>query len=294
MTEFYQGALLALHQLQNDSTLYRLRVYDTERSERRVNALCDSTELDSVAAILGLVYPIQIERMATWCGTHHVPLMLPFSDEAELQDNPYLLQFNSPDEQEADSLCRWIKQHDVNCVMIDVRDADLSNIVRALRQQMRKNDLSYSSLALFDLVKDSAVYALDKERENLIILHTDRYAQARILLPHIAKLRDAGYAIRIVSQYSWQKETISLPQVYTSVFTSERPHEAYDELWNRYFVSGHSSDVPRYDLLGYDLMQALVGWIQGQKSYTGLQATIQWQQEGNGGWQNTGVNVIEK
>lgn len=294
MTEFYQGALLALHQLQNDSTLYRLRVYDTERSERRVNALCDSTELDSVAAILGLVYPIQIERMATWCAAHNIPLMLPFNDEAELQDNPYLLQFNSPDEQEADSLCRWIKQHDVNCVMIDVRDADLSNMVRALRQQMRKNDLSYSSLALFDLVKDSAVYALDKERENLIILHTDRYAQARILLPHIAKLRDAGYAIRIVSQYSWQKETISLPQVYTSVFTSEKPHEAYDELWNRYFVSGHSSDVPRYDLLGYDLMQALVGWIQGQKSYTGLQATIQWQQEGNGGWQNTGVNVIEK
>ena len=33
MMEFYQGALLALHALQNDSILYRLRVYDTERSE---------------------------------------------------------------------------------------------------------------------------------------------------------------------------------------------------------------------------------------------------------------------
>ena len=31
MLEFYQGALLALRDLQNDSTLYRLRVYDTER-----------------------------------------------------------------------------------------------------------------------------------------------------------------------------------------------------------------------------------------------------------------------
>ena len=51
MMEFYQGALMALRDMQNDSTLYRLRVYDTERSERRVNALCDSTELDSVKAI---------------------------------------------------------------------------------------------------------------------------------------------------------------------------------------------------------------------------------------------------
>ena len=32
MMEFYQGALLAIHDLQNDSTLYRLRVYDSERS----------------------------------------------------------------------------------------------------------------------------------------------------------------------------------------------------------------------------------------------------------------------
>ena len=84
MMEFYQGALLALRDLQNDSTLYRLRVYDTERSERKVNELCDSTELDSVKAILGLVYPIQIERMAAWCEIHKVPLMLPFSDDVDL------------------------------------------------------------------------------------------------------------------------------------------------------------------------------------------------------------------
>ena len=105
MMEFYQGALLAIHDLQNDSTLYRLRVYDSERSERRVSALCDSTELDSVQGILGLVYPIQIERMASWCTAHQVPLLLPFSDDLELERYPYVLQFNSTDQQEADSLC---------------------------------------------------------------------------------------------------------------------------------------------------------------------------------------------
>ena len=294
MTEFYQGALLALHELQNDSTLYRLRVYDTERSERRVNALCEGHDLDNVAAVLGLVYPIQIERMAAWCDAHGVPLMLPFSDDAAtLQDNPQVLQFNSTDEQEADSLCRWIEQHDVHCVMIDVRDAELSNSIRTLRQQMRSHKLSYTSLALFDLVKDSAIYALDKERENLIVLNTDRYTQARILLPHIAKLRDAGYAIRIVSQYSWQKENINLPQVYTSIFTAESETDNYDALWSRYYVSGHSTDAPRYDLLGYDLTQALIAWLNGQKNYSGLQSTIQWQQAGKGGWQNANVKIID-
>ncbi|MBQ2170646.1 MAG: hypothetical protein II448_02780, partial [Paludibacteraceae bacterium] len=104
MLEFYQGALLALHELQNDSTIYRLRVYDTERSERRVNALCDSTLLDSVRGILGLVYPIQIERMTSWATIHNVPLLVPFSNDLELDGHPQLMQFNATDRQEADSL----------------------------------------------------------------------------------------------------------------------------------------------------------------------------------------------
>ena len=116
MMEFYQGALIALREKQNDSTLYRLRVYDTERSERKVNALCDSTELDSVQAIIGPVYPIQIERVATWCDQHEVPLILPFSDNMELEAHPSALQFNSTADQEADSLCQWMFTLILQCI----------------------------------------------------------------------------------------------------------------------------------------------------------------------------------
>ena len=82
---------MALHELQHDSVRYRLRVYDTERSERRIYELCDSTELDSVQGVLGLVYPIQIDRMSAWCDSHNVPLLLPFCDDMDLPTNPHLL-----------------------------------------------------------------------------------------------------------------------------------------------------------------------------------------------------------
>ena len=157
MLEFYQGALLALHNLQNDSTLYRLRVYDTERSERRVKALCDSTELDSVKGVLGLIYPIQIERMAEWCEIHQVPLLLPFSDDIDLTTHTQVMQFNSTDTQEADSLCQWMLAQDSisHFVVIEVREADLSSSIRILRKQMKANGLRYSGLALRDLMIDS-------------------------------------------------------------------------------------------------------------------------------------------
>ena len=296
MMEFYQGALLALHDHQFDSVKYRLRVYDTERSERRVNALCDSTELDSVRGILGLVYPIQIERMAIWSAVHEVPMLLPFSDNTELGERPQILQFNSTDKQEADSLCDWMmaRGEDLHCVAVDVTETEMSACIRTLRQRMEDHGIDYSTMPLRDLMSDSVAYALDSTKENLIILHQERYQNARILMPHLIKLQDAGFRIRIVSQYSWQKELIRLPQVYTSIFTAESDHAAYDALWATYFDPAHVSDAPRYDLLGYDLMNALIAWIYGEKEYQGLQAEIHWLQQANGGWQNANVKVIER
>ena len=293
MMEFYQGALLALHDLQNDSLRYLLRVYDTERSERRIAELCDTTELDSVRGVLGLVYPIQIARMAEWCELHQVPLLLPFCDDATLSGRTNLLQFNSTDIQEADSLCEWIKSQDLNCVAIEAKDADISSSIRTLRKQMSKNGIFYRDLPVEDLLKDSVGLALDTAKENLILFHSDRYQQIRLLLPHLQKLQDQGYRIRLLSQYSWQKEGITLPQVYTSMFTAETDREAYDALWQKFFVGEHVSEAPRYDLLGYDLMRALVAWINGEKEAKGLQSDVRWQQIENGGWQNTYVRVVD-
>ena len=294
MMEFYQGALLALRDLQNDSTLYRLRVYDTERSERRVNALCDSTDLDNVQAILGLVYPIQIERMAAWCDARQVPLLLPFSDDIDLNTHPQIMQFNSTDAQEADSLCAWIEARadSIHCVLVEVREADITPAIRTLRKRLRARNIPYTGLALRDLMNDSAAYALDTARENLFIFHSDRYQHVRIVLPQVAKLQEAGYNVRIVSQFSWQKENITLPQVYTSVFTLTEGREAYDAVWAETYVGEHVSESPRYDLLGYDLMRALIGRLNGENEYIGLQSAIRWTQINQGGYQNACVKVV--
>lgn len=302
MLEFYQGALLALQDLQNDSTLYRLRVYDTERSERRVTALCDSTELDSVCGVLGLIYPIQIERMAEWCAIHQVPLLLPFSDDIDLSTHPHVLQFNSTDKQEADSLCQWMSAQadEAHFIAVEVREADIASSIRTLRKQMQANNIPYTGVALRDVMIDSCDYALDATKENVFILHSDRFQQVRMLLPHLLKLQNEGYQIRIVSQYSWQKENIGLPQVYTSIFKNESDYAVYDAIWADTYKGGHVSESPRYDLLGYDLMQALVKWVESGKDIGnaarseilyGLQSDIRWIQDNNGGWQNGMVEL---
>ena len=111
-------------------------------------------------------------------------------------------------------------------------------------------------------------------------------------IPHIAKLQEDGYRIRLISQFSWTKENLRVPTVYTSLFSSNALREEYDELWKTYFSDEHVSETPRYDLLGYDLMQALVAWLQGEQQHIGLQSPIRWQQVKQGGYQNACVEVV--
>lgn len=295
MMAFYQGVLLAMYDSQNDSTAYRLRVYDIGRSERRVEELCDSTELDSVQGVLGLAYPIQVERMGQWCRAHNVPLIAPFSSEIDLANQANILQFNIGEQQAADSICRWLKNREnIHCVTVETNESETSSSILTLRQTMRKQAIPYKKLALKDLMNDSADYALDTVRENLIILHCDRYQAARLALTRLKKLRDKGYSIRVLGQYSWQKENIGLPMIYPSVFTADSDRLSYEMLWNKYYSGGHVTEAPRYDLLGYDLMRALLEWLQGRNYYEGLQSVIHWQQVGKGGWQNTGMKIVEK
>ncbi|MBQ9295581.1 MAG: hypothetical protein IJ204_00105 [Paludibacteraceae bacterium] len=293
MLDFYQGVLLALHDLQNDSVRYRLRVYDTERSERRVTALCDSTELDSVKGILGLAYPIQIERMAEWCELHKVPLLLPFSDNIDLNGRSQLYQFNSPDKDKASALAQWAKgQTDMHYVAVEVRESELAESIRTLREQMQAEGLSLNAVGLHEIMTDSAAYAFSPDKVNLVVLHSDRYHHIRMMLPHLVRLKEAGYRIRIVSQYSWQKENIELPQVYTTVFNTESSREEYESLRDHYFSEKPVSDQPRYDLLGYDLMHALIGCIEGKNEYTGKLTNITWQKTNdNSGYQNINIQV---
>lgn len=292
---FYQGVLLAMQDSQNDSLRYRLRVYDTGRSERVVNALCDSTELDSVQAILGLAYSIQVERVAEWCRKKNVPLLVPFISDIDIDRQANVLQFNSNDQQAADSICTWIKGHkDVQCVVVETREAETSSSMSTLRDEMKRQGIAFKRMPVSDLQNDSANYALDVTKENLFILPSDRYQQIRTFISHIEKLKNAGFRVRLLSQYSWQKENIDLPMIYTSVFTANNDCSAYEQLWERYYGSEFVTESPRYDLLGYDLTHALLGWLHGKKRYAGLQSVIEWQRVGVGGWLNGGMRVIEK
>lgn len=298
MMEFYQGALLALHNAQNDSTLYRVRVYDIERSERRVVALCNSNELDHIHGILGLAYPIQIEQMIPWSNTHQVPLVLPFSDDFDVKGYPYLYQFNSPDSHKAQAIADWIsnKADSVHCVLLEDRETELAKSIQELQKQIKAHHIPYSKTSIQSILSDSLFLSLDSTKQNILVLHTDKYNKAHILISYIEKCKEQGYDIILFGQYSWQREDLGLPIIFTSVFEQNANKDSYEQLWKKYFNKEHVSTLPRYDLLGYDLMTELIRIVTKQEQTPNyLQSEIIWENSGpQDGWQNTNTRVMIK
>ena len=65
----------------------------------------------------------------------------------------------------------------------------------------------------------------------------------------------------------------------------------YEEDFQRYFGHEHTTDTPRFDLLGYDLMKELVAYLQGTE-YHGLQSDIRFEHiSAEGGLVNTNIEI---
>ena len=178
-------------------------------------------------------------------------------------------------------------------MFVDTKEADMTTSMRLLRKKLKEQDVPYSTLALRDLLNDSVGYAVDSFQENIFILHSDRYQHVRMALPHIAKIQVAKL---LVSQYAWQRENISMHQVYTSKFITDTDLTEYDRLWEQSYVNEHVSDLPRYDLLGYDLMREMVHIVLQKKGEKNpLQSPITWESRSEkDGWQNTFIQIVEK
>lgn len=294
--EFYEGCLLAAYDLQAEEQPLVLDVYDTEKNTAIVRQLIDSNTLAETQAVIGLAYPLQLMQVMPWAMEHRVPVLAPFIDYMEgIETNPYLYLFNSSAEQEAHTLGQWLEVHrdSVNCVLVEAKDADIPASVRLLQKEIKERGIPFTTTTIRQILDDSIQSALRDSVENILILNTEKYSNVQVLVPRILNSKGA-HAVTLRAQYSWTRENIALPLLYTSIFSTDQPtsRDAYEMHYEHYFGHEHVSTTPRYDLLGYDLTRTIAAILK-DTTYTGLQSDIRFEQVNpEGGYINTNVHVI--
>lgn len=311
--EFYEGALLAIHEAQDNGQKFEIYAYDTEKGDTRIKQLlADSAALGGVSldAIIGPAYSSQIAAVTAFAMEKQIPVIIPFSDKvADIETNPYLLRFNSSDEQEGQVLCRYIRQQEnAHCLFVNLPAATLSVTAQALLQQLGEAKVNVSEVQGQVLFSDSLSALLDPVQTNILIFSTEQYAAVQPYLQKINALRHQ-YKLQVLSYYSWTQSDLELEHFYTSVFHPSRlidlPLFAYNARFKRYFTQEPKTASPRYDLLGYDITSWLIQMLQQAPNlslqekieaieYQGLQSDIRFRRMAEGGYENMAVEVLQK
>lgn len=296
--DFYEGCLIALQQGQDSLYPIHLFTYDIGKDQLIIEQLIQEGKLDSIQAIIGPAYPQQVTALDSFVNDHHIPTMVPFTDNIPmLSHNPYLIRFNATAKQEADAFLQFVadKQDSVNCVLVEGREADIPQSVRYIREQIVNRGLPYTVTSLHTIMSDSLFTNLKDSVRNIIIFNTEKYNNLQIILPHLLTGKGSR-DLALYSRYAWQKEQIVLPQVYATIFATDSiaSTDVYEQAYDLYFGHSHASDHPRFDLLGYDLTRQFIAFLRGQTAEQGLQSDLRLEREGEGGWVNTHMTLINQ
>lgn len=97
---FYEGALLAIRQLQAQGQHFELFVFDVGKSELKMGQVLKKPELTTVDAIIGPAYPAQVALAAVFAKAERIPTFFPFTNKVpDIKENPYIFQLNPTTEE---------------------------------------------------------------------------------------------------------------------------------------------------------------------------------------------------
>lgn len=310
--DFYAGALIAIYEAQAKGQALEIFTYDVGKSAHAITKVWPELRANEVDAVIGPVYSQQVALAADSAAKDSIPMLVPFlSRVEEIEQNPYVIKFNPSAQIEADTLARYLaeRKDSIQCILLEAKESEvIPGGINALHQALKQHGVPTSTITLRAILTDSLENSFHPTKENVVVFNTEKFSNLNTVLPHLLNAY-GKYKITLYSHYSWQNEKIILPQLYTSVFAKDpQPSDKYEELFRTYFNHELSSQLPRYDLLGYDLTGHLLHALINNDSDTittvpnlanekweGAQSTILYQPvNDNGGLENHNVHIIHQ
>ena len=268
---FYAGALMAIHKAKERGISFEIYTYDTDKTEEKMTEVLNNPELKSVDLIVGPAFSNQVQFMGNFAKENKVNTLIPFSSKIpEIENNPYLFQFNPGFDAELKYFFELLdeKLNNVHVVLVEIQGVNPMDDGRfreeAIKSKFLKMRKSFGLLELNSPENVDFTKQLKPDQQNLIIFNTDRYA---LVSPYLNALNSVAenYKVLLLEQYSWRNQIEKKPDcIYISAFmpsVNEDISAEYKSRFDQFFGKDMSNDLPRYDMLGFDLTNYFIAYI---------------------------------
>jgi LysM repeat protein len=269
--DFYGGALLALNEAKAKGISADIYVFDTEKSDDKMMEILNNPDLKKMDLIIGPAFSNQVALIGDFAKKNKIHTLIPFSSkDPDIDFNPYLYQFNPG----SDAAVRFStelllgKYKKYHPVFVELPDVDLFDDGKTwsdnLQNQLSEKNKKFSILNVTSPESIDFSSVLKPDEKNLIIFNTDKYGYAA---PYIQQLKslEKQYPVVLFEQYSWVNQSGKLADnIYISPFSPMLNPEELSSFNQKFISAFHrsaSTDLPRFDLLGYDLTNHFITLI---------------------------------
>lgn len=308
--DFYAGTLLAINEVQAEGQKIEIFSYDVDKTAHTTNLLMQDSTWQRMDAIIGPAYPKQVTAATQYAQRDSSWILVPFLPSVpEIKHNPYVLKFNPSTVVAAEAMANYLAGlgDKVNCVLLEAREGDnVPASIKQLHHALKRHRIPTTTTTIRQIYTDSIDSVFVAGKENIVIFNTENYNNVHTLIPNLLQATKK-FQVTLYSQYSWVDKNIAIPQLYTSAFSNSlNVPAAYLATFREYFGHELSSNLPRYDLLGYDLTLHLLRMLQQAHAentnilpldtvWNGTQTSIQYKKVSSaGGYENQTIHIIRK
>ena len=310
--EFYSGALLAIKHAKESGINFNIHTYDVERSDLKIMEILQDSAFAKTDLIVGPAYSNQVSVIGDFARIHRIKTLIPFSSRIlDIETNPYIYQFNPGQDTELQKIKEILQSesNQTNIIFAELPrvgiNDDGTNLTQSLKQHLNKHQISYRTILLNPDSVNQFRQVLNPLSDNIVFFNTNRINSLSQYLRELNQL-SSSVNLKIYEPYSWRNSRIEKPRsFYLSVFKNEYPELSYETYFRDFsalFGWSPSNELPRYDLLGYDLLAYFINYVLSIKDrpadsypqHEGIQSNLKFEKASSiGGYINKTLNHFE-
>lgn len=302
--DFYKGCLLALDNAKEKGISCEVFTYDTESSKTTILEILEEESLTQVDLIIGPAYAEIIPLVADFAEKNRIYTVIPFSSNVEgIDQNPYLIQVNPSYTMQIDLVVADLVRKNrsklfvIGNILTDEKDR-ASLFAEKLEKELVKNHVPYESIDIEEANVDS-VLDLTTGAPTLLLLASENKDKVAPFVKMLSSRRPKN--IEVIGFEKWGIElflSTALPIQYFSLFLDQKnlATEAYNAQFLNQFGAPVSNEIPRYDMLGFDITQYMLQMLLinrenpteafGSVDVDYIQSEFKFKPIENGGWVN--------
>ena len=321
MVEFYEGILLALDSLKKQNISVDLHVYDSGNKWESIKPILSKPEMRDMNLIIGPVHDTHIAEAAAFADTMGIRMVVPFARQVdEVFTNPYIYQVNTPQSYfYSEVYDRFFMQFpQPNVIFFESPEEEDDGMIEGFKRELTYRGAPYTVL-LADTAtnKDTILTCLDVERENILMMTSEKSGSLNNMIPVFQLVvRDTAatkFDVHLFGYPQYQVYTnnhlASFYEIdtyfYSSFYTNnllpaaKEFHQKYRRTYSKEIVNRY----PKYAILGFDVAYYFLSAMHrygtdidnrmSEMEYTPLQTGFKFERVNNwGGFINRKVFLV--